>query len=42
MTWSDVAVAGAFVLGTIAGAAGAIRLTRIIFDHLRNREPPRE
>lgn len=37
MTWSDVAVAGAFVLGTIAGATAAVRLTKIIADHLRDR-----
>ena len=42
MTWADVAVAAAFVLGTAAGAVGAIRLTRYLLEYLRaERDPPR-
>ena len=36
MTWSDVAVAGAFVLGIVAGAAGVIRVTRSSIEYLRD------
>ena len=35
MTWADVAVAAAFVLGATAGAVAAIRLTRYLLDYLR-------
>jgi hypothetical protein len=35
LTWSDVAVASAFVVGVIAGALGAIRLLRYAIDYLR-------
>ena len=39
MTWSDVAVAGAFVLGTVAGGVAVIRVTRYLLEHLRNDKP---
>jgi hypothetical protein len=35
VTWSDVAVAGAFVLGIIAGGLGVIRITRSSIEYLR-------
>lgn len=35
MTWSDVAVAGAFVLGVVAGGVGAIRTFRYVVEYLR-------
>ena len=35
MTWSDVAVAGAFVLGIIAGGFGAIRVTKYVLEYVR-------
>jgi hypothetical protein len=34
MTWNDVAVAGAFVLGVLAGGAGVIRVTRYVLEYL--------
>jgi hypothetical protein len=36
MTWSDVTVAGAFLAGIVVGAAGTIRLTRIIIERYRS------
>jgi hypothetical protein len=36
VTWSDVAVAGAFVLGIVAGGLGVIRVTRSSIDYLRD------
>lgn len=36
MTWSDVAVAAAFVAGVIAGGLGVIRVTRSSLEYLRN------
>lgn len=35
MTWSDVAVAGAFVLGVVAGGIGVTRITRHVLEYLR-------
>lgn len=35
MTWSDLTVAGAFVLGVVLGSAGTIRTTRWILDYLK-------
>jgi len=35
MTWQDVAVAGAFVLGLIAGGVGVIRVFKYALDYLR-------
>jgi hypothetical protein len=35
MTWSDAAIAGAFVLGIIAGGVGVIRVTRYVMEYLR-------
>lgn len=35
MTWADVAVAGAFVLGIVAGAFGALRAVRHAIEYLR-------
>jgi hypothetical protein len=34
VTWSDVAVAGAFVLGVVTGGAGVIRVTRYVLEYL--------
>jgi hypothetical protein len=53
MTWSDVAVAGAFVLGIAAGGLAVIRVFKYALEHLRapgvdrgeegrRRFPPRE
>jgi hypothetical protein len=36
VTWSDVAIAGAFVLGIVAGAFGAIRVTRYVLEYMRH------
>ena len=36
--WTNLGIAGAFVVGTIVGAVAAIRLTRIILEHLRDDE----
>lgn len=36
MTWSDVTIAGAFIAGIVLGAAGAIRITRIVWENQRN------
>jgi hypothetical protein len=35
MTWSDVAVAGAFVLGVVAGGVGSIRITRYVLEYMK-------
>lgn len=35
MTWSDVAVAAAFVLGAVAGVVATIRVTRFVLEYLR-------
>jgi hypothetical protein len=39
VTWSDVAVAGAFVLGIIAGGFGAIRILRYVLEYVRREQP---
>ncbi len=38
MTWSDVAVAAAFVIGVGVGGAGVIRVFRYALDYLSRRE----
>jgi len=35
MTWSDAAIAGAFVLGAIGGTVATIRITRALLGYLR-------
>ena len=35
MTWADVAVAGAFVLGLVGGSLVTIRITRYVLEYLR-------
>lgn len=35
ITWSDVTIGGAFLLGTVLGSAGTIRMTRWVLDYLR-------
>jgi len=35
MTWSDAAIAGAFVLGAAAGTIATIRVTRYLLGYLR-------
>jgi len=37
MTWSDVAVAGAFVIGTIAGGFATLHLVRSVL-RIRDKE----
>jgi len=39
VTWSDVALGGAFAVGVIAGGAAVITVTRYVLEHLR--DPPR-
>ena len=38
MTWSDVAVAGAFVLGVIGGAVASIRIFKHVVTYLRGEQ----
>jgi hypothetical protein len=38
VTWSDVAVAGAFVLGAIGGTFATVRLTRYLLEYLRHEQ----
>jgi hypothetical protein len=38
MTWADVAAAGAFVLGVLAGGIGAIRVFKYALDYLRSEQ----
>jgi hypothetical protein len=38
VTWSDVAVAGAFVLGAVAGTFATARLTRYLLEYLRREQ----
>lgn len=38
MTWSDVAVAGAFVLGVLAGGVGMIRVFRYVLEYVGKRD----
>lgn len=38
MTWADVAVAGAFVLGLVGGALVTIRITRYVLEYLRREQ----
>jgi hypothetical protein len=38
VTWSDVAVAGAFVAGAILGAIMAIRVMRYILEYMHNKD----
>ena len=33
--WSNLTVAGAFVLGAVLGALGAIRVMRAVFGYIR-------
>ena len=40
MTWSDVAVAAAFVVGVVAGGVGVITVTRYVLEHLRDDHKP--
>ena len=35
MTWSDVAVASAFIFGVIIGGIAVIRVTRFVLEHVR-------
>jgi hypothetical protein len=35
VTWADVAVAAAFVLGAVAGVVATIRVTRFVLEYLR-------
>jgi hypothetical protein len=35
VTWADVAVAAAFVLGVVAGTVATIRVTRFLLEYLR-------
>jgi hypothetical protein len=38
VTWDDVAITGAFVLGAILGAGVVLRLTRYLLEYLRRRD----
>ena len=38
MTWSDVAIAGAFVLGIVAGGVAVIRVLRYVLDYVRREQ----
>jgi hypothetical protein len=38
VTWSDVAVAGAFVLGAVAGTAATVRVTKHVLEYLRRED----
>jgi hypothetical protein len=38
MTWSDVAVPGAFVFGVVVGGLGALRVTHYVLDYMRRRD----
>ena len=40
MTWSDVAIAGAFVLGVVVGGIGVIRMTKYLLEYLRREQRP--
>ena len=42
MTWSDVAVAGAFVLGIAGGAIATIRVMRHVLSYLQREEAKRD
>jgi hypothetical protein len=41
VTWADVAVAAAFVLGVTVGGIAVIRVTRYLLDYLRNDDESR-
>jgi hypothetical protein len=36
VTWSDAALAGAFVAGIVVGGLGVIRITRSSIEYLRD------
>jgi hypothetical protein len=38
LTWSDVAIAAAFVLGLTGGAIATIRITRYVLEYLRREQ----
>jgi hypothetical protein len=42
LTWSDVAVASAFVIGVTAGAVATIRITRHVLEYVRRDRDQRE
>jgi len=42
LTWSDAAIAGAFVLGAIGGTVATIRITRAVLTYLRNEHDERK
>jgi len=42
MTWSDIALAGAFALGTVSGAIGVILVLRYVLGYLRAERDKRE
>jgi hypothetical protein len=42
MTWSDVAVAGAFVLGAVAGTTATVRVTKHVLAYLRREGDDRD
>jgi len=42
VTWSDAAIAGAFVIGTIGGTVATIRITRALLTYLRNEHDERK
>ena len=41
MSWANAGLAGAFVLGAIAGTFAALRVGRIVLEYVRREDPPR-
>jgi hypothetical protein len=39
--WSSLTVAGAFIIGAVAGTIATIRLTRYLLDYLKRDRPTR-
>lgn len=40
MTWAGIPIAGAFVLGMIAGTAATIRIVRHVLEYVRRDQQP--
>jgi hypothetical protein len=38
LSWSDAALAGAFVLGVTAGAVASIRITKHVLEYMRREQ----
>jgi hypothetical protein len=41
VTWSDITIAGAFIVGVVVGGLGVIRITGYVLSYLEQRDRER-